>query len=144
MSTWPKRFPTLADAQTYARQPEKIANRAYAGRLGNGDEQSGDGWQYRGRGIIQITGRGNYQEVGAALGLPLEAQPELLEQPDNAALSAGWFWKSHLLNPLADHQTDDIDDADFVTITTKINGGTVGLADRRAYWVHARAALGIA
>ncbi len=144
MSTWPKRFLTLADAEAYARQPERIANRAYANRLGNGDEPSGDGWRYRGRGLIQMTGRGNYTDVGAALGLPLEAQPELLEQPDNASLSAGWFWKSHLLNPLADHQTNDIDDADFVTITTKINGGNVGLANRRAYWVTARAALGIA
>ena len=118
MSTWPKRFPTLADAEPYARQPERIANRAYANRLGNGAEQSGDGWRYRGRGIIQVTGRGNYHEIGAALALPLDVQPELLEQPANAALSASWFWKSHLLNPLADHQTNDIDDADFLTITT--------------------------
>jgi putative chitinase len=118
-------------------------HRAYARRLGNGDEQSGDGWRYRGRGLIQVTGRGNYRETGAALFLPLEAQPELLEQAANAALSAAWFWKSHLLNPLADHQTNDIEDADFMTITTKINGGMIGLADRRAFWVKARVALGI-
>lgn len=144
MRTWPKRFPTLGGAEAYARQPERIANRVYAGRLGNGDEPSGDGWRYRGRGLIQVTGRGTYRETGAALALPLAAQPELLEQAANAALSAAWFWKSHLLNPLADHHSTDIDDADFVTITTKINGGKIGLAARRAFWVKARVALGIA
>src|SRR5207237_1183036 len=83
--TWPRRFPAVTEAEAYARQPERIANRVYADRLGNGDEDSGDGWRYRGRGIIQITGRGNYREVGAALVLPLEARPALLEEPQDAA-----------------------------------------------------------
>src|SRR6185295_16711689 len=125
-----KYFPTAEDADACARNPEKIANRVYANRMGNGDERSGDGWRYRGRGLIQVTGRGNYREAGDALELPLEAQPALLEQPQHAALSAAWFWKSHLLNALADQQRPEDDDADFVTITKKINGRTTGLAQR--------------
>ena len=144
MSTWPNRFPTVEVASAYERQPERIASRVYANRLGNGDEASGDGWRFRGRGLIQVTGRSNYRDAGVALDLPLEAQPELLQQPANAALSAAWFWKSHLLNALADHQPNDDEDADFVAITKKINGGTKGLQERRAYWARARSALGIA
>ena len=144
MQTWPKRFPTLDQATEYQRKPEKIANRVYASRLGNGDEASGDGWTFRGRGLIQVTGRTNYRDAGAALGLPLEGEPAMLEQQAPGALSAAWFWKAHQLNALADHESDDDDAGDFVRITTKINGGTAGLAERQAFWARAKTALGIA
>jgi putative chitinase len=141
--TWPRRFPTLGDAQPYAGHPEKLANRVYASRLGNGDEASGDGWRFRGRGLIQLTGRASYQAAGRALSLPLEAEPDRLAERDVAALSAGWFWESHLLNALADDRTRT-DDDDFVAITVKINGGTTGLAARRVYWQRAKSVLGVA
>ncbi|WP_342649072.1 glycoside hydrolase family 19 protein [Pseudomonas sp. REB1044] len=99
--TWPSRF-TAETAPTYARQSEKIANRVYGGRMGNGPESSGDGWRYRGRGLIQLTGRANYRAAAQALGLPLEEQSELLEQPEHAAQSAAWWWAQHGLNELAD------------------------------------------
>lgn len=99
--TWPSRF-TPKNAGTYARQPEKIANKVYGGRMGNGAEASGDGWRFKGRGLIQLTGRDNYRAAGLALGLPLEEQPELLEQAEHAAQSAAWWWAKHGLNELAD------------------------------------------
>ncbi|AXO88455.1 glycoside hydrolase family 19 protein [Pseudomonas parafulva] len=99
--TWPTRF-TAETAPAYARQPERIANRVYGGRMGNGPEASGDGWHYRGRGLIQLTGRANYRAAGQALGLPLEEQPELIEHPEHAAQSAAWWWAQHSLNDLAD------------------------------------------
>ncbi|MEA3233932.1 glycoside hydrolase family 19 protein [Pseudomonas mosselii] len=99
--TWPSRF-TAQAAGAYARQPEKIANRVYGGRMGNGQEMSGDGWRYRGRGLIQLTGRDNYRSAGQALGLPLLENPELLELPEHAAQSAAWWWATHGLNELAD------------------------------------------
>lgn len=99
--TWPSRF-TAQTAGAYARQPEKIANRVYAGRMGNGPEPSGDGWRYRGRGLIQLTGRDNHQAAGLALGLPLVEQPDLLEQAEHAAQSAAWWWAKHGLTELAD------------------------------------------
>ncbi len=134
-ATWPTRFQPEVAAM-YARQPEKIANRAYGGRLGNGDEASGDGWRYRGRGIIQITGKSNYRECGAGLGLNLVATPELLEEQSNAFRSGAWFWDSRTLSPLADV-------GDFLAITKKINGGTNGLADRERYYALAKVALGV-
>jgi len=143
LATFPKAFATLDEATAYERAPEKIANRVYANRLGNGAEASGDGWKFRGRGLIQVTGRTNYRDAGTALGLPLEQEPTMLEQQGPAALSAAWFWKSHQLNALADDETNDDDAADFVTITKKINGGTAGLAERQAFWVRAKTALGI-
>lgn len=99
--TWPSRF-TNQTAPGYARQPEKIANKVYGGRMGNGPEASGDGWQYRGRGLLQVTGRNNYREAGAGMGLPLEAEPQLLEQPEHAAQSAAWWWAKRGLNEMAD------------------------------------------
>ncbi|WP_313645897.1 glycoside hydrolase family 19 protein [Pseudomonas sp.] len=99
--TWPSRF-TAQNAAAYARQPEKIANKAYGGRMGNGPEASGDGWRFRGRGLLQVTGRSNYREAGAGLGLPLEDEPDLLEQANHAAQSAAWWWAKHGLNQLAD------------------------------------------
>ena len=141
MSTWPTRFPTLESAQPLERKPELIANRVYANRNGNGDGPSGDGWRFKGRGLIQLTGRGNYRSCGAAIALPLETQPELLEAPDAAALSAAQFWHSRGLNHLADDTNTDNDDEDFQAITTIINVGRAGLASRRAYWARAKVAL---
>ncbi|MGC5702946.1 glycoside hydrolase family 19 protein [Pseudomonas sp. NFXW11] len=99
LTTWPSRF-TAQTAAAVARQPEQIANIVYAGRMGN--TLPGDGWKYRGRGLIQLTGRSNYHAAAGGLGLPLEEQPELLEQPEQAAQSAAWWWAAHGLNELAD------------------------------------------
>lgn len=135
--TWPTRFPTVASALPYVRQPEKLANKVYASRLGNGDEASGDGFRYRGRGLIQLTGRANYRQAGVALQLALEEKPYLVGEPDVAALTAAQFWDMKGLNPLADTGTLD----DFDTISVRINGGTHGLSARRMYWARAKAAL---
>ncbi|AUN95395.1 glycoside hydrolase family 19 protein [Pseudazoarcus pumilus] len=129
-ATWPGRFrgpdgEPNAFARDLHRQPERIANVVYADRLGNGPPESGDGWRYRGRGLIQITGRSNYRACGAALGVDLETYPELLEYPLYAALSAGWYWHMRGLNAHADR-------VDVERITRLINGGTHGLADRVA------------
>lgn len=105
-----------------------------AERLGNTPEADGDGQRYRGRGLIQITGTGNYRACGLALGLDLLAHPELLEQPVNACRSAGWFWQTHGLNALADA-------GDFERITRKINGGLNGQADRLAFYQRATEVL---
>ncbi len=129
---WPKRFPDEASALPYVNNEEKLANLVYAKRLGNGDTNSGDGYRFRGRGIIQITGRSNYADAGKALGLDLVNQPDLLLQKPNAALSAAWFWNSRGLNALADDRTDDNDLEDFTEITKRINGGSVGLNERLA------------
>jgi putative chitinase len=137
MAVWPSRFPTLAVAQQYAGNPQKLGSFVYAKRLGNGDAASGDGFRFRGRGLIQTTGRANYHAAALALGLPLEDQPDLLATPGPAALSAGQFWQSRGLNQLADRN----DDANFVTITVRINGGKNGLPDRRAFWQRAKTAL---
>lgn len=123
-ATWPKRFPADIAGQ-YAHQPEKIANRAYAGKIGNGDEESGDGWKYRGRGIIQITGHDNYAAVAKAIGKTIDETVAYLETIEGAVVSACWFWTANGLNILAD--TDS-----FERITKRINGGTNGLADRKA------------
>lgn len=144
VAVWPKRFPSIAAAAPYERNPERLGSYVYANRLGNGDAASGDGWRFRGRGLIQITGRGNYRSVGQALGLPLDAQPELLEQRGPAALSAAYFWQSRGLNELADDRNEDNDNADFVKICMIVNGGTAGLDERRAYWAKAKGALGSA
>ena len=121
MRTWPSRFPSADVAGQFAGNPEKIANKVYAGRLGNTEE--GDGWAYHGRGVIQLTGRDNYRNCGNALGLALITNPELLAMPKGACLSAGWFWGKHGLNDLADAR-------DYETMTKRINGGTLGLDDR--------------
>lgn len=128
MRTWPNRFPSLAIAAQYERQPEKIANHVYANRLGNGNEASGDGWKYRGRGCLQITGHNNYTAAGAAIRYPLGVYPQDLEQPQFGAPAAAWFWQSRGLNELAD-------EGDFEGITRRINGGMTGLTDRIA-WLH--------
>ena len=131
--TWPGRYQAAdgnpnTKALGLSRKPEAIANDAYAGR--NGNTQPGDGWKFRGRGLIQITGRANYAQAGKALAQPLLDQPELLEQPEWAAISAAWWWSAHGLNELADA-------GKFETITRKINGGINGLADREALYAKA-------
>lgn len=138
--TWPARYADSdgqpnATALRIARKPEDIANLTYAGRLGNGSAGTGDGWRYRGRGLIQITGRSNYQRCGEALGLDLIRKPESLEQPMYAALSAGWYWDRAKLNDLADRM-------DIAGITRAINGGTNGAADRVELTAKALRALG--
>lgn len=132
MKVWPKRFPTEASAIPYVKNQEKLANFVYANRIGNGDVNSGDGFRYRGQGIIQITGKSNYAETGIALGVDLVNHPELLVTPELAAMSAAYFWQGHGLNALADDQTGDDDLEDFTTITKKINGGIAGLNQRLA------------
>lgn len=107
------------------RKPEMIANVVYSNRMGNGTIESGEGWKYRGRGLKQLTGKDNYKRCGQALGIDLVDRPELLLTPDYAALSAGWFWSTNKLGDYADRD-------DFVGMTKKINGGTIGLADREA------------
>ena len=98
LQMWPRHFPTLAAAQAYERNPEKLANYVYANRMGNGPPESCDGYRYRGRGLIRVVGRANYASAGAALGIDLERQPESLLEPRNAALSAAWLWKKFGLN----------------------------------------------
>jgi putative chitinase len=120
---WPSRFPPGV-AESYAMQPEKIANRAYCDRMGNGDEASGDGWKYRGRGLIQLTGKDNYASFSMDADNEALVNPDLVAEPELAALSAGWFWNKNGLNALADAK-------DVVGMTRRINGGTNGLDDRQ-------------
>lgn len=144
MRVWPKRFPDLPTAQAYAHAPERIANRAYGNRLGNGDEASGDGWRYRGRGLIQLTGKSNYAQADAALNAGLLSNPDRLAQDrDVAARAAIWFWNSRGLSALADSHPGDDETADFKEITHRINGGEEGLQDRLVLWGRARTALGV-
>jgi putative chitinase len=143
MRTWPKRFPAFEIASQYERNPEKLANFVYANRLGNGPPESRDGFRYRGRGLIQVTGRSNYTAVSAALKVDFVSRPELMVEPRYAAQSAGWFWQTRGLNELADDKSDDDDDEDFRQITRVINGGLNGLAERLAFWAVARKALGM-
>jgi putative chitinase len=123
VSTWPSRFPTLEYAEEFARNPEKIANKVYSGRMGNTEE--GDGAKYIGRGLIQLTGKENYANCGLGLGVDLLGNPDWLSDPKYAALSAGWFWNKKNLNQYADIN-------DIETMTKRINGGTIGLEDRKA------------
>lgn len=134
MKLWAKRFPTLEIATAYAGNPRKIANMVYASRMGNRDESSGDGYRFRGRGCIQLTGHANYFHAGKALGVDFVAQPDLVATPMYAAMTAGWFWSTHGCNDLAES-------ADWVRLTKKINGGTIGLDDRIKHTNEALAAL---
>lgn len=143
-AVWPKRFPTTAAAQPYVKNPEKLANFVYANRGGNGDAASGDGYRYRGRGLFQLTFRDNYRLAGDALNIALVDNPDLVATPPVAALTAAHYWQRLGLNALADHQPGDDDVKDFEQISIRINGGRVGLAERKKYWAQAQAALGIA
>lgn len=130
MRIWPKRFPTLAFAQKFHRQPELIANSVYASRMGNGGPQTGDGWKYRGRGLKQLTGKDNYRRCGEAMGVDLLDKPDLLLTPEFAARSAAWFWSVNGCSALADA-------GEFEKLTMRINGGLIGLADRKARYASA-------
>lgn len=121
---WPKRFPTDQIAAKYAKQPQKLANYVYANRMGNGDEASGDGWQFRGAGLFQLTGRLNHTRCASALGIQIEQFAPYIRTPLGAAMSAGWFFDDNDLHRLAN--SPGVEDE-----TKAINGGTHGLADRR-------------
>jgi len=131
---WPQRFPTMEIANAYSHQPQRIANKVYASRMGNRDEASGDGYRFRGRGAIQLTGHDSYWHCGQAIGADLVANPDLVSTPKYAALSAGWFWSTHNLNAAAAAE-------DWVKVTKIINGGTFGLDERVALTKHAIAVL---
>ena len=134
MKLWPKRFPTQEIANAYAGNPKKIANMVYANRMGNRDESSGDGYRFRGRGCIQLTGSTNYFNAGKALGMDFWADPDLVGTPTYAALTAGWFWSTHRCNELAEA-------GDWIKLTKAINGGTIGLDDRMKHTQEALNAL---
>jgi putative chitinase len=125
-----KYFTDDATAQAYEKKPEKIANRIYASRMGNADESSGDGYRYRGRGLIQVTGKTNYTWFAASLQITPEEAAEYMQTFEGAAQSACWFWETNNLNQWADK-------GDIVTLTKKINGGTIGLDDRIKHYEHA-------
>jgi putative chitinase len=127
MGTFKKYFPTEELAKQYERKPEKIANKVYANRMSNGDENSGDGYRFCGRGLIQLTGRANYTKFANDLGMSIEDTVAYLETPNGAVASAGWFWDNNNLNQYCDS-------GDFVTLTKRINGGTIGLADRQHHF----------
>lgn len=137
VATFPKYF-TTDEAHAYERQPQRIASRVYGGRMGNGDEASGDGWRYRGRGLFQVTGRDNYHEVGVALlssGEALLESPDLLLMPSFAALSAAWYWASNGLNARADiGDFDGVSDLINRGRKTAAVGDSNGYADRLAGW----------
>lgn len=152
VATWPSRFrhrrngdaadlevgaDGLAIAEAFHRRPEAIANRVYSRRMGNGDEASGDGWNYRGRGIFGITGAANYARASTAVtgdrGTYLRA-PDLVATPEHACATAGWYWSAHNLNAYADG-------GDFQGLTRAINGGLIGLEDRVVFWHRAIASM---
>ena len=125
-----KYFPTIESTNGYAKNPEKIANKIYANRMGNGDEASGDGFKYLGRGLIQLTGKNNYTIFAASIDTPVEEIPEYLQTFEGAVQSACWFWEQNNLNQWADK-------GDILTLTKRINGGTIGLEDRIKHYNHA-------
>jgi putative chitinase len=130
-----KYFPTDDLANAFAGKPEMIANRVYASRMGNGDEASGDGFRYCGRGLIQLTGKSNYQSFADSLEMNVEDVPDYLSTFEGATQSACWFWESNNLNQYADS-------GDILTMTKRINGGTIGLDDRIKHYEHAKHILG--
>ena len=151
--TWPNRFAEIDPAtkkpkkdakgfnipnkfaKALHRNPEAIANVVYGGRMGNGPIESGDGWKHRGMGLKQLTGKENQKRCGDALGVDFVSNPEKLLEPEFASLSAAWFWSDKKCGPLADAD-------DFVGLTKKINGGTIGLQDREKRYKAVLASLG--
>jgi putative chitinase len=123
VATWPSRFPNEEYAQEYARKPERIASKVYAGRMGNTTPE--EAAKYIGRGIFQLTGKENYERCGTGISVDIANNPDLLLDPKYAAQSAGWYWNRKKLNELADVM-------DIETMTKRINGGTIGLNDRKA------------
>jgi putative chitinase len=132
---WPRYFPSIDVARQYAQQPEKIANRAYANRMGNGPEESGDGWKFCGRGLIQLTGKDNYTRYAQSTEQSLDEASEHLTTFEGCVQSAAWFWEANNLNQYADS-------GDILTMTKRINGGTLGLEDRQKHYTHAIHILG--
>ena len=132
---FPKYFPDDSLAAQYANKPEMIANRIYANRMGNGDEASGEGFKFRGRGLIQLTGKDNYTWFAASIETPLDETVEYLQTFEGAVQSACWFWETNNLNQWADKD-------DILTLTKRINGGTIGLEDRKKHYEHAKHVLG--
>jgi putative chitinase len=132
---FPKYFPTDAMAEQYAGKPELIANKVYGNRMGNGDESSGDGFRYCGRGLIQLTGKNNYMAFAESIETSAEEIPEFLGTFEGAVQSACWFWETNNLNQWADQ-------GDILTLTKRINGGTIGLEDRIKHYNHAMHILG--
>jgi putative chitinase len=130
---WPSRFPSAKAAEPYAGEPEKLANKVYAGRLGNYDPD--DGWRFRGRGLIQVTGRANYTRLAKILGRPLYDLPAWLETPKGAAEGAALWWASNGLNDVADA-------GDIEAVRARVNGGLIGLADVRKRYAAAMQAVG--
>ncbi len=126
MGIFKKYFPTQSLAESYQRQPQKIANKVYASRMDNGSEASGDGYKFRGRGYIQLTGRANYTAFGKAINEDIANNPDVVSGK-YALLSAAWFWSKNGLNTLADGGATD---ATVTSITKRVNGGTIGLPDR--------------
>ena len=133
---FPKYFPDDAIAARYAGKQEMIANRVYANRMGNGDEESGDGWRYCGRGLIQLTGKNNYTFFAGSLDIPVEEASEYLQTFEGAVQSACFFWEQNKLNQWADK-------GDILTLTKRINGGTIGLEDRIKHYEHALHIFGV-
>lgn len=133
-AVWGSRFTTDELANKYANHPDMIASKVYANRMGNGDEESGDGWKYRGRGIIQCTGKDLYKTLSDALNIDLVNDPDMLLQMPYAAMSAGWFWNKKGLNSLSDMR-------DYKEMTRRINGGFNGLDDRLVKIEQARQVL---
>jgi putative chitinase len=133
---FPKYFPNDAIAAQYAGKGEMIANRVYGARMGNGPEETGDGYRYCGRGLIQLTGKDNYSWFAASLDMPVEDVPEYLGTFEGAVQSACWFWESNNLNDFADK-------GDILTMTKRINGGTIGLEDRKKHYEHALHIFGV-
>ena len=131
--TWPKRFDATTASQ-FARKPEAIANKVYSDRMGNGSAASGDGWRFRGRGIKQLTGRDNYTAFGKSVGITAEKAAEYLTTKKGAVESAAWFWKTNNLNRFADV-------GDIVGLTKAINGGDIGLTDRKKRYESAKKVL---
>lgn len=129
-TTFPKYYGSVKAAQPHARQPAKIANYVYQNRMGNGPEASGDGWKFRGRGLIQITGRNNYTALAKAIGKSLDETIKYLETPDGAVVSAAWFWKVNGLRALSNP-------SEFTALTKRINGGINGLEHRKLLYERA-------
>ena len=132
--TFKKYFPSIASTNGYARNPQRIANKVYANRMGNGNEASGDGYKFRGRGLIQLTGKNNYTLFAKSIGKSIDDTIAYLATPEGAVASAIWFWDVNKLNIYADK-------GDFVGLTRRINGGTIGLADRKHHYDIALKAL---
>jgi putative chitinase len=131
---WPTRFPTIESARPFANNPEKLANKVYSNRMGNGPPESGDGYRYRGRGYIQITGKDGYRQTGLRAGIDLVANPERAIASEDALRVACAFWKWKELNPLCDARN-------FEEVTRRINGGLIGYDDRLEWLEKVRQAL---